>query len=224
MITYVAINLTNKKFQVGSTTDFKRRCREHHNRKGDLEFQRSLCKNPENFYWIVSEDDGLETRDEEQYYLNFYHGTMWCYNHNPSASVPPSGLGTGGPTHPLYGTTWSEERRQKHSLLMSGENNPYHGYKHSEEQKQKQRERQTGKKFGPRSKETCKKISEALRGNPGMGHRRKKCEIIFPDGVKKVYSSVTEASEDTNIPKATLTRWARSMLSKKGYLIRYLEG
>lgn len=80
MITYVAINLTNKKFYVGSTTDFKRRCQEHYKGKGEQEFQRSLRKNSENFYWIVSEDDGLETRDEEQYYLDFYHGTTGCYN------------------------------------------------------------------------------------------------------------------------------------------------
>ena len=65
---------------MGSTTDFKRRCQEHYKGKGEQEFQRSLRKNSENFYWIVSEDDGLETRDEEQYYLDFYHGTTGCYN------------------------------------------------------------------------------------------------------------------------------------------------
>jgi len=94
VITYAAINLTNKRFQVGSTTDFERRCREHHDSDMNPEFHRALRKNPENFYWIVSEDDGLETRDEEQYYLDFYHGTMWCYNSNPSATEPPSQRGT----------------------------------------------------------------------------------------------------------------------------------
>ncbi len=93
MFTYLGINLTNKKFQVGSTVNFPKRCREHHNGKGDLEFQRSLRKNPENFYWIVSEDDGLNDRSEEQYYLDFYHGTAWCYNHNPSADCPPNPSG-----------------------------------------------------------------------------------------------------------------------------------
>ena len=85
MITYVAINLTNKKFYVGSTVDFRARCEKHHRNKGDLEFHRSLRKDPKNFYWIVSEDDGLNTRNEEQYYLDFYHGTTWCYNLRPSA-------------------------------------------------------------------------------------------------------------------------------------------
>jgi hypothetical protein len=54
------------------------------------EFNRSLRKNPENFFWLVSEDDGLDDRSEEQFYLDFYYGTEWCYNANPSASAPPS--------------------------------------------------------------------------------------------------------------------------------------
>ena len=61
------------------------RCEKHHRNRGDLEFHRSLRKDPENFYWIVGEDDGLETRDEEQYYLDFYHGSLRCYNLRPSA-------------------------------------------------------------------------------------------------------------------------------------------
>ena len=58
------------------------------------EFHRALRKKPENFYWIRGEDDGLDTRDEEQYYLDFYHGTVWCYNSNPNAAEPPSQEGT----------------------------------------------------------------------------------------------------------------------------------
>ena len=117
MITYAAINLTNKKFYVGSTVDFKERCKKHHRNKGDLAFHRSLRKDPENFYWIVSEDDGLNTRDEEQYYLDFYHGTMWCYNLNPLASCPPNLTGRTG--------QWSEESRKN----RSGGGNPAFGKK-----------------------------------------------------------------------------------------------
>jgi len=133
VITYAAINLTNKKFQVGSTTDFNRRCREHHDGKGDLEFQRSLRKKPENFYWIVGGDDGLGDRSEEQYYLDFYQGTVWCYNHNPSASAPPSPKGRTwkwdekkkqkitGPGNHRFGKEGSQ--KQKDSILR-GENHP----------------------------------------------------------------------------------------------------
>jgi hypothetical protein len=134
VITYAGINLTNKKFQVGSTTDFERRCKEHHREKGDLEFQRSLKKDPENFYWIVSEDDGLDTRDEEQYYLDFYHGSVWAYNHNPSASSPPSPKGRTwkqdpgkikkGEDHHLFGTKHTEEWKEKRATWGQGEDHP----------------------------------------------------------------------------------------------------
>ena len=113
MITYAAINLTNKKFYVGSTTDFERRCRDHHGTKKENPlFHRALHKNPENFYWIVSEDDGLDDRSEEQFYLNFYHGTMWCVNHSPNAAEPPSQEGT---------TWWNNGEEQVKVFKCPGE-------------------------------------------------------------------------------------------------------
>jgi hypothetical protein len=57
-------------------------------------FHNDLRREPETFYWFVSEDDALDTRDEEQYYLDFYHGSLWCYNHSENASAPPSHKGT----------------------------------------------------------------------------------------------------------------------------------
>ena len=134
MITYAAINLTNKRFQVGSTTDFDRRYIEHSRGKGDLEFQRSLRKDPSNFYWIVSEDDGLDDRSEEQYYLDFYCGSMWCYNHNPSASAPPSPKGRTwtqrpekirkGETHPRYGSKHTDEWKERRATWSQGADHP----------------------------------------------------------------------------------------------------
>jgi group I intron endonuclease len=114
MITYAAINLTNKRFYVGSTTDIVNRQRSHLNSKAEYPFQNSLRKDPENFYWIVSEEDELETRNEEQYYLNFYYGTKWCYNLNPDASCPPSSLGR----------KLSEEQKAKISAANSGRSRP----------------------------------------------------------------------------------------------------
>lgn len=127
MITYAAINLTNKKFYVGSTIDFEGRVKKHHSSRDDYPFQNSLRKDPENFYWIVSEDDGLDTREEEQYYLDFYHGTAWCYNLNPSAAVPPSALGTGGPDHHLHGKVWDPEVIARRTAHCAGETNPAYG-------------------------------------------------------------------------------------------------
>lgn len=127
MITYVAINLTNKKFYVGSTKDFVGRQKRHLQSKEDYPFQNSLRKSPENFYWIVSEDDGLETRDEEQYYLDFYHGTTGCYNLNPKATVPPSALGKGGPDHHLHGKKQDPELVARRTAHCTGETNPVYG-------------------------------------------------------------------------------------------------
>jgi group I intron endonuclease len=93
VITYLAINLKNKKFQVGSAKDFKRRQKQHLGCKEDYPFYRALSKEPDNFFWLVSEDDGEENRIEEQFYLDFYHGTDWCYNLNPKAECPPSRKG-----------------------------------------------------------------------------------------------------------------------------------
>ena len=133
MITYAAINLTNKKFQVGSAVEFEQRCKQHHRGKGDLEFQRSLRKDPENFYWIVGDDDGLTDRSEEQYYLDFYHGTAWCYNHNPSALAPPS----------PKGRTWEWDNAKKQKIR--GEGNHRHGKPQSENQKKALSDRMKGK-------------------------------------------------------------------------------
>ena len=123
MYTYAAINLTNKKFQVGSTVDFTERQKQHLEGKGDLEFQRSLRKDPSNFFWLVSEDDGLDTRDEEQFYLDFYCGSRWCYNHNPSASCPPNPKGKTW--------KWSEKKRQQ----LCGEGNHRYGKRGGQKQK-----------------------------------------------------------------------------------------
>ena len=127
MITYAAINLTNKKFYVGSTADFIKRQKGHLNSSEDYPFQNSLRKDPKNFYWIVGDDDGLDDRSEEQYYLDFYHGNMWCYNLNPKAAVPPSALGTGGPDHHLHGKVWDPEVIARRTAHCAGETNPAYG-------------------------------------------------------------------------------------------------
>jgi hypothetical protein len=89
VITYIGLNLKTKKFQVGSTTDFERRYKQHLERNMNPEFNVPLQKNPEGFYWFISDDDGLLDREEEQWYLDFYTGSKWCTNINPNAAEPP---------------------------------------------------------------------------------------------------------------------------------------
>jgi hypothetical protein len=129
VITYAAINSINKKFYVGSTKNFMVRQKGHLTSTEDYPFQNSLRRNPENFYWIVSEDDGLETREEEQYYLDFYHSTEWCYNLNPKAECPPSAKGTGGPGHHLHGKKQDPEYIARRTAHCAGETNPAYGKK-----------------------------------------------------------------------------------------------
>ena len=88
MITYLGITLNNLKFYVGSAVDFERRQKEHKCDKSNTHFHNTLRKDPENVYWIASEDDGTDNRDEEQFYLDFYHGSEWCYNLSSSAYHP----------------------------------------------------------------------------------------------------------------------------------------
>jgi group I intron endonuclease len=156
MITYVPINLTNRHFYIGSTDNFERRWKEHLSRKTNYPFQNALRKNPENFFVLVSEDDGLETREEEQFYLDFYHGSEQCYNISSDATAPMQGRSHSDQTlqklqqftmtaemiekrketwkkkyggHPSSGKPghWRDKKRPEHSSRMSGENNPMFG-------------------------------------------------------------------------------------------------
>jgi group I intron endonuclease len=136
MITYVPINLSNKKFYVGSTIDFEQRWGNHLKSSVNYPFQNSLRNEPENFFVLISEEDGLDTREEEQYYLDFYHGSNWCYNLSSKVNQPSGFLGKNlseqhkqklrevnmGVNNPMYGVS-----RPDHSERMSGERNPCFG-------------------------------------------------------------------------------------------------
>ena len=172
MITYVPINLSNRRFYIGSTTDFNRRWKEHLNSSANYPFQNALQKNPENFFVLISEDDGLETREEEQFYLNFYHGSEQCYNISSDASAPMSGrthtkeskekISRPGETNPNYGNSWKWEwseaqiraleqrpRGEDHhwsrnNRNMYGENNTFYGRSHTEESNERNRQAHLG--------------------------------------------------------------------------------
>jgi group I intron endonuclease len=156
MITYVPINLSNRKFYIGSTVDFDRRWKDHMSSPRNYPFQNALRNNPDNFFVLVSEDDGLKTREEEQFYLDFYHGSEHCYNISKDASAPMQGRTHNEETIEkmkgrsftedmvekrkdtwikITGVTHRQERKGtgkvKHDLTtlkkMSGEGNPMHG-------------------------------------------------------------------------------------------------
>ena len=88
VITYRATNQNNGHWYVGSTTtSLERRKCEHLNSKQNLPFQNSLRKNPEAFKWEVLDESEEDTvvRSHEQYVLDGWHGTEYCYNLNPKA-------------------------------------------------------------------------------------------------------------------------------------------
>jgi hypothetical protein len=93
MITYSIMDLGRKKQYYGSTTgDPSDRPYSHLKRSNNINLNRAVAKRPQDFFVVVGEDDGLETREEEQFYLNFYCGTIWCYNSSPTASGNPQAL------------------------------------------------------------------------------------------------------------------------------------
>jgi hypothetical protein len=116
MKTYLAINLTNKKFQVGSSIQPEVRIKQHLNSKEEIPFYRSLRRGPNNFYWVVGMDDelGENDRSDEQFYLDFYHGSIWCYNINQFATRGPDRTGKKQPEG------WGEE----HAKKLRGRPNP----------------------------------------------------------------------------------------------------
>ena len=142
MDTYKATNTLNGKFYIGSTSDFKRRKREHLTSKENYPFQNALRKNPNAFEWEVNEDDSSEPI-LEQALLDMWFGTEMCYNLNPAASRPPV---MSGRDHPMFGVPKSDEVKQKNreahlgkkatketrelmSSQRQGEDNPMYGRK-----------------------------------------------------------------------------------------------
>jgi len=167
MQTYLAINLTNKKFQVGSSVQPEVRVKQHLNSKEETPFHRSLRRDQNNFYWIIGIDDGLgnDDRSDEQLYLDFYHGSKWCYNLNQFASRGPDRTGQKQPEG------WGEE----HSKKLKGRPNPrvsaaLKGRVKSEEERKKI---SGGNKGKVRTQEVKDRIATKLRGTSWGKHSEK---------------------------------------------------
>jgi hypothetical protein len=93
MITYSVMDLGRKKQYYGSTDGSPEdRPYSHLKRSNNKNLRRAVAKRPQDFFVVVGEDDGLDYREDEQFYLDFYHGTMWCYNSSPTASGNPQAL------------------------------------------------------------------------------------------------------------------------------------
>jgi len=92
MITYIATNILNGKFYIGSTIDFRKRKNNHLSCRTKSHFHNALRKNPEAFIWEAYEDDCVEPV-LEQALLDQWFGKEQCYNLNPVAGRPPDATG-----------------------------------------------------------------------------------------------------------------------------------
>ena len=164
MFTYLSINLVNRKFQVGSSVHPEVRIKQHLNSKEETPFHRSIRRDPNNFYWIIGTEDelGNNDRSDEQFYLNFYHGSQWCYNISQFANRGPDRTGQKQPEG------WGEE----HSKKLEGKPNPgvsaaLKGRVKSEEERRKIGEGNKGK---VRTQAVRNRIAAKLRGTSWGGH------------------------------------------------------
>jgi group I intron endonuclease len=204
MITYIALDLESKKFYIGSTsTSLESRIKGHKKEK-DYPFQRALNKRKESFFWLWREDES-DGREEEQFYLDFYFGSPWCYNLSPMASMPPSAKGRKN----------SEEHNRKISESKIGKKRP----DLSERNKSVDRPRRLSplredeieriREFAkqPKSNETKKKLSESRLGKQG-----------YTDGQQ--YKMYDPGSEPEGWVRGKPERYWRPTQDEKGRFLR----
>lgn len=92
MVTYLVIDIEGKQHYVGSTEDINTGRPWSHLNGGSSNKHLARITKKRNCFVFVSEDDGLSTREEEQFYLDFYYGTKWCVNNSPTATGNPQAI------------------------------------------------------------------------------------------------------------------------------------
>lgn len=229
MITYLGITLNNRKFYVGSAVDFERRQKEHKCDKSNTHFHNTLRKDPDNVYWIASEDDGTDNRDEEQFYLDFYHGSEWCYNINPMASgvsaemCKKGGQSTKelhGEKQPSWGRKGGIATHSKHPELaklrgkMGGKvvvatNAGFLNPEHTESVNENRR------------KNSSKNGTATGRSNGQKS--RKPVEVTSVSGEILIFDCAGEASRSLNIPRSSLVNHLQGRADHvHNYIARYI--
>ena len=229
MITYLGITLNNRKFYVGSAVDFERRQKAHLKSRDNYPFQNALRKDPDNVYWIASDDDESDGREEEQFYLDFYHGSEWCYNLNPLASgvseemCKKGGLSTKelhGEQQPEWGRQGGIVTHSKHPELarLRGElggravvatNAGFLNPEHSDSVNKNRR------------KNSSKNGAATGRSN-GQKSRRA-VEVTSASGETTMFDCAGKASKSLNIPRSSLVNHLQGRVSHvHNYTARYV--
>ena len=234
-------NLENGNFYIGQTktslirrfTDHKSEARRHkvnmvlYNAMRKYGVEMFTIEDVEVFERDTKEDLAKVLNERETYLISLL---------NPPYNTAPGGLGH-------TGVAWSEERRQKFKILMSGENNPNYGKNLSEETKEKLRlalkgrvipdhvRRKTSEtmKGVPKSEETRKKMSESRKGTcMPRGKDSKKAVAINQydkDGnFIKNFGSISDAARELGCQSSGINFCLKGRLkSSAGYVWKYAK-
>ena len=152
MITYIATNVTNGKFYIGSTKDFEDRKKGHLKSKENYPFQNALRANPDAFEWEVWSDES-KGRELEQALLDMWFGKGQCYNLSKNAYCP---------TPPSFR---SKEHRRKIGLVHKGK-------KVSQETKDKISQSKKGKKLSDAHKAKLSEVQKEVQNRPEIKARK----------------------------------------------------
>ena len=198
---YIIVNVKNKKFYIGGTTNYNKRKSGHfsklrnssHPNKG-LQEDFHLY-NEEDFFitpLVELPNDKYIVDEVEQMFLNLLYGEQ-CYN----ISLYSTWNGKSGSLSPMFGRKVSQEERERLSRINSGSNNywcdkpehmakmrasrktiaPILGKKHSEETKRRMSEQRKGKQVG-------------IKNNGAI----KQSKPVYIEGV--IYPSIKEESRE----------------------------
>lgn len=166
---YKITNKVNNNFYIGQTkTSINKRYVNHKSEakrnKIDCPIYRAMRKyGIENFEVSEIEKITYETKEELTETLNELE-MHYIEKLKPAYNAAPGGLGS-------TGVPWTEERKEKFKKLMSGENNPCFGKPKSEETRKKLSDALKGRVV---TEDTRKQISESMKGVQKSEETRKK--------------------------------------------------
>ena len=166
-IVYAIVNTVNGKAYIGSTTDVKRRWRQHQTGlRGDHHWNPHLQNSwnqygEQAFGFVILEEGvpGSRLIQQEQRWLDKYLVASGAYNCGVVAASP------------MRGRKHSDETRCRMSEARQGKHHPFYGKSHSAETRRKISEACQGRRH---SDEARRKIGEALQDREfSEEHRRK---------------------------------------------------
>lgn len=231
---YKITNIQNNKVYIGQSTDVEDRIAHHrsslrHNKHENSHLQRSWNKYGEDSFMFeildICEEQALD--DKERYYIEMYQATDQNHGYNKEdggslnkhmseeqkAKMRKAKEGMYiGENNPMYGVhlKCQEEKKKKLSEMFKGKKRPECARVISEEEKRVLSVRFSGSGnpfYGKHhSDETRKKVRESKRNHP-----------VLCVETGQEYISINEASKQTGIHSASISRASRSDRTAGGF-------